>query len=57
MDWSERIKRRDGIKAGILRRVFEEAFRLKAFAGTDSCRVDTGRLFWKLDKSQDPLWY
>lgn len=52
MDGSERTKRRDGVKAGILRRIFEEMFRLKAWADSDS--VDDGELFWTLDK-QHPL--
>lgn len=54
MDGSERTKRRDGFKAGILRRIFEEMFRLKAFAGADSDTVDAGELFWTLD-TQPPL--
>jgi hypothetical protein len=52
MDGSERTKRRDSFKAGILRRIFEEMFRLKAFAGADSDSVDAGELFWTLDKAQ-----
>jgi hypothetical protein len=50
MDGSERTKRREGFKAGILRKIFEEMFRLKAFAGADSDTVDAGELFWTLDK-------
>ena len=52
MDGSERTRRRDSFKAGILRRTFEEMFRLKAFVGADSEIVDAGELFWTLDKVQ-----
>ena len=58
MDGSERTKRRDGVKAGILRRTFGKRFRLNAFAGADSDSVDAGELFWKPMSKEvlDQVW-